>query len=207
LTSGFTGIGYFTYDCGAAPDYFPDNALLDPNDNPTSAYYDAIEINAEVINLGYCLRYLTSTDVRYVPGRWLGGAVENPTPSGMTDWSSGAGGDSHILDVDVDHGQGGTYDIEKNGLIGFFTDDAGQKYSMLTNLYCKMNTDPEGTTVPFIIDFDSSVNQLLELNRVTGNAQTVNLTNHRLSVTLLGGSGRLYKYSNGVGFAPDVPLP
>jgi len=200
LAAGYQGIGYFTYDNAVG-----DTAILDDSGNPTALYYDLAEINPEIINLGYCLRYLTSQAVRFVPGELFAG-YENSTPSGWTDWSSGAGGDNNITNVDIDHSQGGTYGSKKNGVIGFFTDDAGQKYFMLTNTNHAAGTDPEPLSLPFIIDFDDETT-LLELDRETGNTEVVNLTNNRLSVTLIGGGGRLYKYNTGVGFAPDVPLP
>jgi len=203
LTAGYTGLAYFTYD------YFGIGALLDAADNPTDLYYDAAEVNAEVMNLGHCLRFLTSTDLRYIPGIFVYDDQQypNPVPETVPIWSSGAGGDSKIIDVDIDHTQPDTWGREKDGLLGFFTDDAGEKYFILTNLDHGMDEDPELRTLPFYIQFDNSVNELLMLNRQTGAAEIVPLTNHRLDVTLLGGSGRLYKYNTGRGFAPDVPLP
>jgi hypothetical protein len=93
-------------------------------DMPTVRYHYAAQVNPEAMILGSTLRYLTSQDVRYVPG------PGNSPPSGLSNWSAGAGGDPHITNVAANGGSGSW----KSGLIGLFTDDVGQRYFMLTNL-------------------------------------------------------------------------
>ncbi len=111
LTAGYTGLGYCIYDTNSAAGYY---GLVGTSPTARSSYVQSM--NPEITNLGQSLRFLTSGDLRFVPG-------SDATPTGLTNWAGGAGGDSHITNVQVNAGQAGTY---KDGLIGFFTDDAGQ---------------------------------------------------------------------------------
>ena len=43
----------------------------------------------------------------------------------------------------------------------------------------------------------------LRLNQLTGQQEVVLLNNHVLSVALLGGTGNLYKYNDGITFIPE----
>ncbi len=159
-----------------------------------------------MLNLAYSLRYLTSTDVRYLRGEYMFLGVvltDNPIPSGMTAWTAGAGGDPHMTGADIDTSNTANYGEGKDGVIGFFTDDAGRHYFMLVNAWHAANTTAANATLPFYIQFDTSVDELFELDRETGQEIIVPLTNHRLDVTLQGGSGRLYKYNDGA-FAPST---
>ncbi|MFC1890401.1 carbohydrate-binding protein, partial [Thermodesulfobacteriota bacterium] len=202
LAAGYTGLAYFTYE------HFQDGGLLDVAGNPTELYYQAADVNAEVRNLGPVLRMLTNEDVRYVPGKSVGGLVTNPTPNGLNDWSACAGGDPYITNVDVDHSAFGTYGLRKNGLIGLFSDDWGRRYFLLVNVnHGSRLTAAEGS-LPFLVDFDGSVDELVEIDRDTGLERTVPLSDHRLSVTLLGGSGRLYRSGEwGICQAPFLGTP
>ena len=74
---------------------------------------------------------------------------------------------------------------------------------MLVNLSHGANRTAVSESLPLWIQFDTGVDRLLELDRHTGQTNQVSLTNHRLEVTLVGGSGRLYKYDDGP-FAPDT---
>jgi hypothetical protein len=65
-------------------------------------YYCAQTQNPMIAKLGTALRYLESTALRFVPG-----SGHSPY-TGLTNWSSGAGGISQITDVAVDSGQTGT---------------------------------------------------------------------------------------------------
>ncbi len=191
LAAGYTGLAYFTYE------HFQDGGLLDAGGVPTELYHHAADVNAEVRNLGPALRMLTNNDVRYVPGKSFGGAVTNPTPGGLNDWSACAGGDPYITNVDVDHSTSGTYGLSKNGLIGLFEDDSGRRYLLLVNVNHGPGLTAAAGSLPFIVDFDGRVDELIEIDRETGLERTVALSDHRLSVTLPGGSGGLYRYGEG----------
>jgi len=190
LTAGYTGLVYFTYDHHMFGVTIS-SSFFDANGTPTSFYYYAADANAEIQNVGQALRFLTNTDVRFVRGSVSG------TPSGLTNWSPGAGGDSHILSVGVDLSDPANWGSEKDGLIGFFTDDDGQLYFMLTNLYHAAGTSAAATALDFIIQFDVSIDELLWLNRETGLQELIALDNHFLRIELPGGTGELFKYNTG----------
>src|SRR5439155_23440413 len=85
----------------------------------------------------------------------------------------------------------------KDGLIGFFQDDAGQSYFMLTNLFEGQNSSASSTALSFKISFASNINEVLRLNRITGEPQKLVLNNHELFLSLPGGTGDLFKYNTG----------
>ena len=198
LTMGYTGINYFVYDEQGLLGFF------DTNGDPRAHYAYAASANPEVITLGRALRYLDSNDVRCVRMTYdvtgVTGTVAYPT---LPDWSSGAGGHTQINDVNVDISDMNNYGPRKDGMIGFFTDDAGEKYFMLTNIYAGgpvNDLSADAAKLPFYIQFDVTVDELYELNRITGEVDRITLTGNRLDVTLPGGTGALYKYaSDGAG--------
>jgi hypothetical protein len=190
LTAGFTMLNYYIYDDGP---YVVTSTFLDSNGNPTPTYTYTATANREYTTLGKTLRFLSSTDVRFVPGKRTS-TITNSTPSGLSNWASGAGGDAHIQSVSVDANQFGA---DKNGLIGFFYDDKGESYFMLTNLNHGANLSAAATSVSFTIAFDASINEILRLNRTTGVQELLTLTNHTLNWNLPGGTGDLFKYNTG----------
>jgi hypothetical protein len=199
LAAGYSGLAYFTYD------HFEDGGLLDASGNPTQLYARAADVNAEVGHLGHSLRFLTSTDVRYLPGQYLLANVwltDNPIPAGVTGWSPGAGGDPHITSADVDSSSPSNYGLGKDGLLGLFTDDYGRHYFLLVNLWHAAEASSASTTLPLVVEFDATVTALRELDRDTGEQTVVPLTDHRLALSLPGGTGRLFKYDDG-GFPPE----
>jgi hypothetical protein len=118
----------------------------------------------------------------------------------LSGWTPGTGGDPHLIDAGSDNGN-----ANQSGLLGFFTDDAGQHYFMLVNLYEDTNLTSPQSNSTFQLAFDSSVDSLLELDPTTGSPVTVPLSNHVLTITLPGGQGYLFKYNDGP-FA-GVPEP
>jgi len=99
--------------------------------------------------------------------------------------------------VNVETSQAGNLGLEKNGMIGFFTDDALQQYFMLTNLNHGENISAASAAVTFSISFDSTINSILRLNRTNGLQEIINLTNNKFTWTLPGGTGDLFKYNTG----------
>jgi hypothetical protein len=200
LAAGYSGLAYFTYDP------WDDGGLIDAAGAPTALYHLAADVNAEVLNLGHSLRYLTSSDVRYLRGEfmllgmWL---TDNPVPDGIAEWTAGAGGDPHIIAADVDSTDAANLGLGKDGVLGLFTDDGGRHYFMLVNAWHAADTSAADATLPFVVEFDSAVDALLELDRESGQEVVVPLTDHRLVVSIEGGSGRLFKYMDGP-FAPDM---
>jgi hypothetical protein len=200
LAAGCKGISYFLYDIDELGSEFT-SAMMQRGGIPTSMYYAAQSANPEISRLGKVLRYLNSNEVRYVRGtNAVGGS--NPVPTGLTNWSYGAGGNTLITDVRVTPGQNGTL---KDGLIGFFTDDAGKKYFMLTNVYCGSSLSAAAASLNFTVTFDASVNQITRLNRSSGEQEVLNLSNHALNLNLPGGTGDLFCMTlNGFDLAPPT---
>jgi hypothetical protein len=187
LTAGYTGVGYWTYTRYAAHD----TGLFDANNQPTPLLAAAADANREIENLGNVLRFAQSTDLRFVQG-------SHSAPGGLSNWTLGAGGDSHLLSIIV--GAGGSY---RNGLIGFFEDDNGELLFMLTNLNQSSALSAEGAALTFILQFDSSVTGLFHLDRETGLQEMIALNAaHQLVISIPGGTGELFKYTTG-NFIPE----
>lgn len=196
LTAGYAGLSYYSWTS-----YGTRTGLvqLDSNNNPvpTVLYSTAKAMTPELKNLGRSLRFLHSTAVGFVPGQDSPGAT-HATPSGLTNFTPGAGGDPHIVSITVsDDG------AAKDGLIGLFTDDSGQHYFMLTNLYHDASMTAAQAELSFQIIFDDQVNKILRLNRLTGEQEVLSLNNHTLDLTLPGGTGDLFKYDTGNFVVPE----
>lgn len=186
LSAGYTGILCYRYHGTTT-----ERALLETDRiTPSPLFAPVADAADEVIKLGQCLRFLESADIRFIPGTTQGSPHSPPT--GLTNWVASAGYDSHITNITVnDDGDG------KDGLVGFFTYGNSDVYFMLTNIYHAADTSSADTSLDLTVQFDSSVNELLRLNRETGQQEVVNLTNHTLNLTLPGGTGDLFKYKTG----------
>ncbi len=189
LAAGTKGLFYWLYDRDQwAVDFT--YAMTDIGGTPNEMYYQIQGINSEVAKLGEVLRFLKSEDLRFVRGR-RNIYQMNSVPTGLTEWSFGAGGNTKITGVAVAPGQNGD---EKNGLIGFFSYDGpdvqcdGAQYFMFTNLH-------RSDTLNFTITFDPSVSGLRKLSRATGNWEKVDILNGILDLTLSAGTGELFDFS------------
>ncbi|MHB9071534.1 MAG: hypothetical protein ACYC54_14345 [Sedimentisphaerales bacterium] len=187
LAYGFTGLHYFVYH---HPDW---TAILNGSGTTGTLYPLVADVSAEILNIGEVTKLLTSTDVRYIPGKHLVGSVpvDNTLPVGTAAFDSAAGVPYKIIDIQVD--QTGTY---KNGMIGFFRDWEGKGYFMLVNVNRAKNTSSAATALSFTLNFDSSIQQIYRLNRDTGIVETVPVANGVLQLTLPGGTGDLFKVAD-----------
>jgi len=198
LAIGVKGFVYFVFDkTNGGP--LMDEALYNSVTHTTSDLYTpAMLANREVANLGASLRFLKSTDIRFVRGK-----PDNWAPAAIELWSIGAGGDTYIKDINVVE-QGAT----KDGFIGYFTDDANETYFMLVNTYQDTSLSTSEATLHYTMDFDfgaSGITTLQRLRRDTGNIETVSLTSlggttYRLTLELPGGTGELFKFNTGEPF-------
>ena len=195
LTYGYTGILYFTYDMAF------ERGLIERNGQPNNLYHAAAAANPEVANLGATLRFLTSIDVRYVPGRHEADHrfVQNDLPIDTKAWTRGAAGDDHIERIEVD-----APGPEKNGLLGFFQDDHANQYFMLTNLWHRADCSASDCTLPLTMRFSPDVKTIYRLDRLSGNTEPVNVVDGELTVHLPGGTGDLFKYTPGP-FPDSIP--
>jgi hypothetical protein len=199
LAYGYKGIIYFTYTPEVG------TAMVNGDQTLNQIYYDAQALNLEVVNVGETLKGLTSIGVGYVAGiheetyyeSWdifhlypQTRQATNSIPAGVSNWTQNTGGGSHIVNIDI-AGLG----EEKNAVIGFFRDDDDQRYFMLTNLMHGANMTALAGTAQFQVQFDATINDILRINRLTGQTEILTLNNHVLSLTLGGGTGDLFKYN------------
>ena len=182
LTCGYTGIAYFTYEDQQGP------AMIEGGTGRRRPiYYDVARLNIEVGNLGAALRFLESTAVRYVP---QGG---NDVPDGVTAWKPGDGGDTIIEAITI---EGGEPAPGKDLLIGFFKDDDGQDYFMLTNLWHGMGAPSAERAVTVTLTLDPKVRVIGRLSRETGQPEALAVEGGEFRITLPGGTGELLRFGD-----------
>ena len=169
LAHGFTGIIYFTYW-----------NMVEGGRQPI--YYKVARLNMEVINVGQAFRFLTSTDVRVVVG------AGSKHRTGVQTWSPGAGDERRITGVTVDDAIPGNY---KDALLGFFRDDAGRRYVMVTNLWHGAGVSAAKRRMAVTLHLDRSVRVVGRLSRETGAPELLHVADGKLTLTLPGGTGDL----------------
>ncbi|MCC6681099.1 MAG: hypothetical protein IT445_09380 [Phycisphaeraceae bacterium] len=177
LAAGYQGIANFVYDG------YP-RAIVDVNGDPTALYPTIGAVSAELANLGHTMRFLTSTDVKYLPG------PGNSVPAGLSPWVPFTAGDLHLTGITV-HGDA----VSENGMIGHFEDDEGNISFMIVNTTHGAGESSVSTALAFTLTFND-VDHLYHINRQTGNQEFINLTNNVFSINLPGGTGDLYGYSS-----------
>ena len=181
LTSGYTGIGYFTYEDQQGPAMVSNDTL-----ERRPIYYHVARLNQEVRHIGQALRFLTSRAVHYVPGRG------NRVPAGVTAWQPGAGHNATIKSLVIENT--GKASVEwQDLLIGFFTDDQGQDYFMLTNLWHGQKVSAVERAVTVTLTLDQNVRVMGRLSRKTGQPETLPVNDGVLRLTLPGGTGDLLR--------------
>ncbi|MED5398856.1 MAG: hypothetical protein VX669_00610 [Planctomycetota bacterium] len=184
LASGFTGIGYFTYEDQQGPAMVSNSTR-----QRRPIYYHVSRLNQEVINVGRALRFLKSTDVRYVAG------PGNRVPTAATAWQPGAGGNKLIRSISI---KGATSKpIEwRDVLVGFFKDDQGGDYFMLTNLWHGEGMSSARRSMTVTLKLQPGVTTIGRLSRETGMAERLSVKGDELEVTLPGGTGELLRFES-----------
>jgi hypothetical protein len=188
LAFGFTGIAYFTYDM------MEEGGMLDTTHRPTDMYDRVSKLNPEVTNLGKTLRFLTNTNILYVPGTQPSDGKQrtNPIPLGVEAFRSGSWNATMITDVEIDK-QG----PDRNALLGFFEDDDGGLYLMVVNLSHGENTSAEKVVVSLTLSFNPTVKSLSILSRKTGRPEGLQLNDGKVTLQIPGGTGELLKLNDG----------
>ena len=186
LSGGFKGVTYYLFDLVNQSPRF-EKALVDENGITSVLYPHAQQANAEVQVLGESLRYLESTDWRNV---W--GGVTGFTPNTIPAWDTNAG-QGQIDNVVI---EGAAADL-KDAMVGYFEDDLGEEYFMLVNMWHGVGLDPDDLIADFTVTFDSSIDTIWRLNRLTGLVEEIMLTSNALTFSLPGGTGDLFKIDNG----------
>lgn len=202
---GYTGHSWFLYQIDPNPDLAP-GFFVDENNldgERTGAFQVAAALNRELRVLGETLSQLTSVDVRYVPAF---GALT--LPDHTEEWSPGAGGDPFLVGIERDE----AYTLEVS--IGFFVDDAGERYFAVQNVRHEHADFPIDSTEPgaMTLRFDFSGgpatvrrDRLLALDAQNDTLVFVPLEGsgdeRSAIVTLDAGDLRLFKVDTGAGFA------
>ena len=191
LALGFTGIDWFIYSPGF------ERTMIDEDGTPTPLYYDIARVNREILNLGQTLRFLASTDLRFIAGRHEKGGrtVSNDADRFIAPWER---------DACLEYGVGGivTMDegIDKDALVGLFKDDDGQRYFILVNLSHGEGAAANEKLTTFTLDLAPGVTGVRRLSRQTGAVEDLVALDGRLHVTLPGGTGDLFTVG-------DEPFP
>ena len=187
LAYGYTGIAYFMYGPG---DFRLALLKNQHNHTPTYLYYDAVRINEEILNVGECLRYLTSKDVKFVAGQHVQGdhVVRNPVPWGLENFVGGAGAAKLIRRIRVEG-----YGRERNALVGIFEGRTDATYFMVVNLNHGKGLRAAETSARMTVWLDPSIKKVARLSRETGEAELLSVDNGRLRISLPGGTGDLFK--------------
>ncbi|OHB54204.1 MAG: hypothetical protein A2Y12_17170 [Planctomycetes bacterium GWF2_42_9] len=213
LVYGYKTLDSFVYDGWGSstplqPVLFSD---LRGTAHPTSLFYQVAQSNQEIRNIGSSLVYLQSYDVRF--------ATLGTVPSRNTAWQAGAS-DPYITNISV------TSANPAEVIVGYFhpmlEEDDGPNYSnqiyfMVTN--CKhgynLNAIDAQQTIQINFNFASSgIQNLQRLNRQTGLIELISTAEqcddltyvqtgantYRLTLTLPGGTGDLFKFSTGAFF-------
>jgi hypothetical protein len=214
LAFGYTGIGVFTFDTAH------EKGLLDIKGEPTPLYNHAVKANREVMNIAGPLRFLTSTEVRFVKR-----TPASPVAQGLLAWDNFSVADTYIKNISImtvshlsskngdqsSESQEEAADAGKrklaagdspdsyvdvanaDGLIGYFQDDAGGKYFMITNLWHSKYATADQRELSFTLKFDPGVKQVARLSRKTGKAEQLTLQDGEIDLVLPGGTGDLFK--------------
>jgi hypothetical protein len=204
LIYGFTGHTWFVYQSPTNPQ-FVQGLFAAPGDfsaAKTPAFALTAQLNLELRNLGRAITQLTSTDVRYIASSPLS------QPPATQPWSAGAGGDPFITSVSAGAGSG----LFPELLVGFFVDDAGERYVAVQNVRHTDGHFPVNQTQPLVarVDFDFGTGavdptNVLSLDPISGAVVPLPLTSQggtaaQLSATLGAGNLILFKYATGSPF-------
>ena len=188
LAFGFTGIAYFMYDWP----HDEDRSLLDHELKRTRLYHDVTKLNSEVSHLGKTLRFLTSTDIRYV----LAKGVQGPgslllAPTGLSPFYHKSRVAELLNEITIqDPVQG------QDGLIGFFRDDHGGQYFMIVNLRHGEDVTADQAGMVLTLQFAPTVKKVARLSRKTGVPEILVPENGQIQIALPGGTGDLFKFGD-----------
>ena len=198
LAFGFTGIAYFTYDWGRDED----RSLLDHKFLRTRLYHDVTKLNSEVSNIGKTLRFLTSTDVRYVLAEGVkGGGSLLLAPKGLSPFYHKSRVAKLLREITVRDAVRG-----QDGLVGFFEDDRGGQYFMIVNLRHGEDVSADQATMALTLQIAPSVTKVGRLSRATGEPELLIPENGRIQIALPGGTGDLFKFGDADFVGLDQPL-
>ncbi|MGE0871318.1 MAG: hypothetical protein AB7P03_22345 [Kofleriaceae bacterium] len=191
LAAGFSSLIYWPYA------FKEGNGLVDQQGNPAPLYVPAQKLNSEINCLAKALVFLTSRDVRFVPGRRLDAnsrVVPNPIPAGVQAWTTPEDVGERLLSIQAGE------DVQQpapDAWLGTLEDYA-DPYFMLVNLSHGPGLSADASQVAFRLSFRDDVEAVLRLDPATCSVVRVPLdADHGLTVQLPGGTGALFKYDIG----------
>ncbi|HUT74170.1 MAG TPA: hypothetical protein VM221_04945 [Armatimonadota bacterium] len=209
LAHGGTGIMFFIY-YGFPEAMVMDLGVEDPERSPaenhryentvmTAAWYAVREVAPEVQNLARALLNLRTKDQVMYAGD--GTFWEQPPPTYPNNNPAepirlqAFAGHGALRSIRVVEGQ------DLGLMIGFLEDEAGQEYFMMVNLAHGLNMSKMDGVRRVRLTFDRSVEQVERLSRFTGDVETLRTHPQEeaavLDMSLEGGTGDLFKWSNG----------
>ena len=209
LAHGGTGMRFYIY-YGYPESMVEDSGVKEPGREPsanhryentymTRAWFAVRDVAPEVQNLATALLNLRPKgEVGYVGN----GLLWDYRPPGWrfykpaTPWRNRRfGGQGALKSVRVLEEQ------NLGAMVGFFDDQGGQEYFMVVNLQHGKNMSKMDGLRSVRLVFDKSVEKIERLNRVTGRVEVLRTKGGRgrrtLDVRLEGGTGDLFKCSNG----------
>ena len=212
LVYGYKMLTSFIYDGWGSNAPFPVLfSDLRGTAHPTTLFYQVAQSNQEVRNIGSSLIYLQSYDVRFV--------TSGSIPPKNFAWQAGAS-DPYITGISV------TSPTPAELVVGYFNpmleEDDGQEYSnqiyfMIVNGKHDYNLTAADAQQTIQIDFNfasSGIQNIQRINRQTGLVELISTqeqaddltyvqtgsNTYRLTLTLPGGTGDLFKFSTGAFF-------
>lgn len=198
LTFGYTGIAYFTYDGSFT------TGFLERGKTKTDVFAHAPAANRELLNVAGPVRFLTSTQVRFIKA-----TDSSPVPQGLLAWDKYTDSEPLFKQITIDAPadasappeDAASYLVDApyvGGLIGYFRDDDGQKYFMLTNTWHSRTATASQRPLTFRLRLDPTVTRVQRLSRLTGKVERIAVDPEAgLVVTLPGGTGDLFKFDTG----------
>ena len=179
------------------------------NSYPTRSWFGVRDVAPELQNLARAIVHLRPKgDVRYFGSGLLWDHKPptypkyNPVVPFRSQRFSGHGALKAVQVLGAD---------KMGGMAGFFDDQGGQEYFMVVNFQhgAKMSKMDGLRTLQLV--FDNSVTRIERLNRLTGRVETLRTKARAggrvLDVRLEGGTGDLFKWSNGKPWALRRAVP
>ena len=208
LAHGVTGIQFFHYYGHNNEGMITDTGVKNParteqphiyeNTVPTRAWYAVRDVAGEIQNLGRVLvRLRPKGEVTYAgnPLLWDREAPGYPVPTNPPLRSKPFSGTEQLYRVTIreQHNLG--------VLVAFFDDEAGEEYFMVVNLQHGANMDKVDGRRTIQLTLAESINSIERLNRLSGKVEELTPEPaegvRRLVLRLEGGTGDLFKWSNG----------
>jgi hypothetical protein len=183
------------------------------------AFDEMAETNRQSRHLGPAMVQLVSTDVRMIVGdhATASGSVANPRPSGVADWTAGAGNDLFLTGISRQNLGSTNAGLRGDVVVGRFKPLQGpaEPYFMVVNGLSGASAAARDAVQQIRLDFNfqgSDVRSLLRLNRLSGNVEVVSLKHdggaqYHVDLSLDGGTGDIFKYNDGTPFVGGYRLP